>query len=86
MPLSLRSHNWYVDRSNLDLRLNKREQAIGDEIRRSAFLGESDLCRIAVRKLLNLWDRTSEYPLPGAPADRAVLTENLRAMARELPR
>ena len=36
----------------LDLRLNRREQALVDEIRRATFLGELDLCRIAVRKLL----------------------------------
>ena len=75
-----------MEGSNLDLRLNKREQAIADEIGRATFLRESDLCRIAVRKLLNLWDRTPENPVPGAPADRAILTENLRAMARELLR
>ena len=75
-----------MERSTLDLRLNRREQALVDEIGRATFLGESDLCRIAVRKLLNLWDRTLEYPLPGASADRAILTVNLRAMARELPR
>ena len=75
-----------MERPKLDLRLNRREQALVDEIRRATFLRESDLCRIAVRKLLNPWDRTPEYPLPGAPADRAILTENLRIMARELPR
>ena len=75
-----------MERTKLDLRLNRREQAQADEIRRATFLDESDLCRVAVRKLLNLWGRTPEYPLPGAPADRAVLTENLRPMARELPR
>ena len=75
-----------MEGSNLDLRLKKREQAIADEILRATFLRESDLCRIAVRKLLSLWDCTPEYSLPGASADRAVLTEDLRAMARELPR
>lgn len=75
-----------MERSTLDLRLNGREQALVDEIGRATFLGESDLCRIAIRKLLNLWDRTPEDPLPGASADRAVLTENLRIVARELPR
>ena len=70
----------------LDLRLNRPEQALVDEIRRATFLGELDLCRIAVRKLLNLWARTPESPLPGASADRSILTENLHTMARELPR
>ena len=44
----------YMGQTDLDLRLNNGERALADEICRTAVLGESDLCRIAVRKLLNL--------------------------------
>ncbi len=69
-----------------DLRLNRRERALVEEISRVTLLDEWDLCRVAGRKLLNLWDRTPEYPLLRSPADRAILTENLRNLARKLPR
>ena len=43
-----------MDRPKLDLRLNRKEQALMREIRRATFLDESDLWRVAIRKLINL--------------------------------
>ena len=53
------------------LRQGRREQALADEIPRAAYLSDGELCLVKVRKLLNLWERPPEYPLPGKPTDRA---------------
>lgn len=64
------------------LRLGRREQALVDEIRTGTFVSDSELCLVAVRELLDLWQRTPEYPLPGKPVDRAALASNIPEMAR----
>ena len=63
------------------LRLGRRERALADELQRVTFLSDSDFCLVAVRKLLNLWERTPEYPLPGKPVDRTELAASIREMA-----
>ena len=45
------------------IRLGRRERALASQIQRAAFVSDSELCLVAVRKLLNLWERTPEYPL-----------------------
>ena len=64
------------------LQLGRCAQALADESRRAAFVTDSELCLVAVRKLLNLWEWTPEYLLPGKPADRTELAANIREMAR----
>lgn len=72
--------------TKLHRRLNTPERVLMHEIRWVTFLGAYNRCRVTVRKLLSLWNRVPECPMPGTPADRAVLTENRHAMGRELPR
>ena len=64
------------------LRLGRRKQALLDEIRMAAFVSDSELCLVAVKELLNLWERTPEYPLPGKPVGRVMLAGRIREMAR----
>lgn len=66
---------------NLDLRLSKRKQMLVEETPRAAFLDESDLCSVEVRKLLSLWQQAPESPLSGVSADREILAEDLGSVA-----
>ena len=49
-----------MESAGFDRRPSRCQQAPADEFCQATNLEESDLCRVAVRKLLNPWERTPE--------------------------
>ena len=61
-----------------ELLLVRREQALADEIQSARFVSDFELCVVSVKNLLNLWERTPEYAVPGRPVDCTALAANIR--------